>query len=179
MSVRIILVVFALMSGSLACAPAHEASGGATLESCSITESCGLPRICGVLGGGVRGVLGFCGEPELFGEWFCVLSALRDGVPSTTTLIAGTGECARTDEIEILGDGTAVLTRRHGGDPDLGSEWDGPTRVLVRPPNYFGPCLGSQDPLVVGQCISDWFEQDECVPSFCCPAPFGEDVPEC
>lgn len=108
----------------------------------------------------------------------CALTALRDRVPGGLNIQFGGFDCLHNDDIAILGDGTAVVTRvRPQGTSDPSR--DPPQRVSMRPAEFFQSCLDSADLAIRLDCLANWFEEGSCVPGACCPMPNDGDLPPC
>jgi hypothetical protein len=134
-------------------ASSSESSGA---DPCALEAFCGGPQLCSDYASVVPST---CGNQEdvLTGPWMCVLGVLRDRQYSMVQLNYGCVEFPTVEVVQSLGDGTALLRR---------SETTGAVspvrRVRIKPPEFFDPCLASEDPSVVKQCF-DWAEP-ECIP---------------
>jgi hypothetical protein len=116
-----------------------------------------------------------CGDVEPTGsggDLGCVLSALQNGGVGAVEInmeIAAAPEdhCNWTDSITLLGDGTAVFRRVRGDQFGRAAYF---RRVRVKPPEFFAPCIGSDDLPTLQTCLAEWFIEDSCEAGVCCPA---------
>ena len=108
------------------------------------------------------------------GDPACVIAQLLAPTPSfvriqyVPTPDSG-GFCGGTDDIYIVGDGTAVLK----SSP---IELDGPSlRVEIRDASFFDPCLTpNAEPTALNDCLTKWDVANTCIAPVCCPGGNGE-----
>jgi hypothetical protein len=117
---------------------------------------------------------GTCTEPDLYGDWQCVLERMRDGAPTklefavVSAMGGGIKPCTYYHYVVLLGDGTALHMTT-----DLREFFVSEVRhVVLRPPQYFTDCLKETDELQIARCFTHWFEDGEiCEPFDCCADP--------
>jgi len=142
-----------------------------THAACAASEfyaCCWLSAICHV------DVLA-CGPEnawEASGGYDCAFSALRDGLPGRISVEYSCSETQWLDEINVLGNGKAVLVHWEGGVPAHGL-YD------VRPQTFFSDCLNTRVGGEIVQCLRDWYITTVNEVDLCCPSPIPGDLPPC
>lgn len=122
------------------------------------------------------------------GSYECVLTALRDGTPSTLrvthTFFADEPSAGIGDTIAVRGDGYAEVHRSVRRDPSVPTSID-TSRVRVKEPAFFDQCLAvgmpAADPCLAAICLRWWFETDSCSDALCClqPLQYGDEHSLC
>jgi hypothetical protein len=120
--------------------------------------------------------------------WECVLEYFRDSRPASLRIDVSTdygeppGE-AYTDEITLLGDGSAIVNRISFSKMPDGDEGDGfgPWyHVSLKPPEFFDACIVAGTPDGAVTCFLEWQAAELCTPVSCCPESRGSLAPpEC
>jgi hypothetical protein len=110
---------------------------------------------------------------RLYGDPACVLGMLRDGTTGNFFVdVCPATSPPLTDYVTVLGDGTADLARVRAATQSPTNEWfyrDPDRRIIVKPPEFFDACIGSEDLSLVLECLTTWYEPELCMPDACCP----------
>lgn len=116
----------------------------------------------------------------LSGDAQCALRALADNEMGKFAFGWGDNvNCWSTvEQIQILGDGTALLERESEIFDNGPGVVEPQRRVRIQPREFFAECQTSSDPAALFHCVQNWVAADFSSPEACC-LEASEDAPVC